>query len=474
MAITLKCRCSNAFSVPNSFAGNSAMCPECGKFIDIPEEGEVPEFVDEQEAEEEEIEQERERRSLKRQVREAVESDIEPVKRTSGYRFAVGCVAVAMIALPGMYVGLILLIAALLVWHTLTNYDFFWTMRIFAALFYYVGPIMVGLMLLVFMVKPLFARPARARRGKLIRLEKEPLLADFVDNIAWAVHAPRPKRIEVDCQVNASAGFGSGLTGLFGNDLTLTIGLPLVVGLTARQFAGVVCRRHFAQGGAMRVSYIVRTINAWFARVVYERDSWDESLHEWSQESGIAGVLASAIRGCVLATRGILWVFMAAGNVLSCYLMRHMEFDADRSFVRLVGVRTYEKTMRRITILDAATVEAAEILENCCFKERYPDDCATLLVALADDMPTREYRKTLDKMEEGGCLFTAPIVSDRLASVEREDHRRLRAGSAGNGSLQRDCLKIRGDCVPGALSRNVQGGIRATLEPVKDTGGRKA
>ena len=28
----------------------------------------------------------------------------------------------------------------------------------------------------------------------------------------------------------------------------------------------------------MRLTYLIRSINGWFARVVYERDEWDETL----------------------------------------------------------------------------------------------------------------------------------------------------------------------------------------------------
>ena len=63
------------------------------------------------------------------------------------------------------------------------------------------------------MTKPILARPPRQFRSRLVRIDREPVLAAFVEDIAGAVHAPKPKRIEVDCMVNASAGFGRGLFG---------------------------------------------------------------------------------------------------------------------------------------------------------------------------------------------------------------------------------------------------------------------
>src|SRR5262249_24911153 len=144
-----------------------------------------------------------------------------------------------------------------------------------------------GVVLVLFMIKPLFARLPKARRGRALDLGREPILFAFVTRIARAVHAPEPRRIDVDCQVNASASFGAGLGGLVGRNLVLTIGLPLVSGLTVEQLAGVLAHElgHFAQGARMRLSYLIRSINAWFVRVVYERDEWDEQLVSWSEES---------------------------------------------------------------------------------------------------------------------------------------------------------------------------------------------
>jgi Zn-dependent protease with chaperone function len=71
----------------------------------------------------------------------------------------------------------------------------------------------------------------------------------------------------LDLQVNASASFRRGFLSLFSRDLTLTIGLPLVAGLTVRQLGGVLAHEfgHFAQGAGMRLTFVVRSVNAWFA-----------------------------------------------------------------------------------------------------------------------------------------------------------------------------------------------------------------
>jgi len=132
---------------------------------------------------------------------------------------------------------------------------------------------------------------------------------------------------------------------MFGNDLTLTIGMPLVAGLPMQHFAGVLAHElgHFSQGGGMRLTYLVRSVNAWFARVVYERDAWDEKLVEWSETGDIRTRIPFYLaRLFVWLSRRILWGLMLVGQAVSCFMLRQMEFDADRYEARLAGSTAFE------------------------------------------------------------------------------------------------------------------------------------
>jgi hypothetical protein len=50
----------------------------------------------------------------------------------------------------------------------------------------------------------------------------------------------RPRRVEVDCYLNASARFNRGLSSFLSHDLILKLGMPLVAGVTERKLAGVI------------------------------------------------------------------------------------------------------------------------------------------------------------------------------------------------------------------------------------------
>jgi Zn-dependent protease with chaperone function len=142
------------------------------------------------------------------------------------------------------------------------------------------APIIAGPVMILFMMKPLFSKQSGDSGRRSLKSGDDPLLFEFVNRICAAVGSPRPRRIDIDCNINASASFGRGLLSMAGSDLVLTIGMPLMAGLTMQQFAGVIAHEfgHFSQGAGMRLSYLIRSISMWFTRVVYERDAWDERL----------------------------------------------------------------------------------------------------------------------------------------------------------------------------------------------------
>jgi hypothetical protein len=62
----------------------------------------------------------------------------------------------------------------------------------------YLTPIVVGVILIVFMLKPLFSRPSQSSAWRSLKPEKEPLLFLFVDRVCEAVGAPSSVQINLD------------------------------------------------------------------------------------------------------------------------------------------------------------------------------------------------------------------------------------------------------------------------------------
>lgn len=366
---------------------------------------------------------------LARGILESFQGSIERVPLRLGYRLGVLFILLFMLLLPVCYVVLIGLVCALLGWHAVHDTALLQVRgggRIWLlALVVYLAPLVAGGILVLFMIKPLFARPAKRSKPRSLDRNQESFLFAFVDRVCLAVGAPRPKRIDVDCDVNASASFRRGAWSMLGNDLVLTIGLPLVAGLNLRQFAGVLAHEfgHFSQGAGMRLSYLVRSVSWWLTRSVYERDQWDEWLIAAARESDIRiGIIFYLSLGFVWCTRKVLWVLMMLGHVISGFMLRQMEFDADCYEARLAGSDAFEATMRRLKVLGVATQGAYADLGEFYREGRLGDDLPRLIVANIGQI-TDQGRKLIEQQadeEKAGWFSTHPADCDRIAQARAE------------------------------------------------------
>ena len=89
---------------------------------------------------------------------------------------------------------------------------------------------------------------------------------------------------------------------------------------------------HFTQGTGLRLTYLVRAINYWFVRVVYERDGWDQWLEETANDWDVrVGWILRISQLCVYLSRGILWLFMVVGHAASGFMLRQIEFTPTRT-----------------------------------------------------------------------------------------------------------------------------------------------
>ncbi len=354
--------------------------------------------------------------------------EIPRQKTTLRYRLGILLTALFMVLLPLAYIGIIALACYGVYLHLAHNHVMLTAVRGRGAVFLflaYIAPAIVAGIIIVFMIKPLFARPAKEGRRRSITPQSDPLLFEFVERICRLVRAPVPRRIDIDCDINASAGFRRGWLSLItGNDLVLRIGMPLAAGMSLRQFAGILAHEfgHFSQGTGMRLTYIVRSINHWFVRVVYERDSWDEWLATATDgmDLRIAWVIWLA-RGGVWITRKILWGLMFLGHVVAGFMLRQMEFDADRYETHLAGSATFESTCRRLRQLGLAWHVAQGELGNYYAEGRLVDNLPRLMMYSVEH-PSPGMKKWLAKEDDSKTSWfdTHPSDSDRVAAARAE------------------------------------------------------
>jgi hypothetical protein len=343
------------------------------------------------------------------------------------YQLGLALVTLAMVILPCIYV-LLTALACYGVYYFATHY--------FAAIWRWpigtsqVGiltkvvcsftPLLAGGAIALFMIKPIFARKAARMQPLGLDPAVEPRVYAFVQTICQMVGAIAPRRVELNCDLNASAHFERGLRGFLTRDLILTLGMPLIAGLTQRELGGVIAHEfgHFRQGAGMRLTYLIRRVNGWFARVVYERDAWDEAIESRAaSEEGWLAFMVGCTRFAVWLSRRVLWLLMIIGHAISSFLLRQMEYDADRAEIRIAGSAAFESTMLKLAALEATMAEIHREMRRVWRKhQQLPDNLPVLVEYRAARLPDAERMKIENKvgLAKTTLLDTHPSAADRV------------------------------------------------------------
>lgn len=374
--------CDGPVEYPIALAGEAVTCPHCQVTFDLPEAVPAPGATLDV-----------------GQVAAAFTGPI-PARATAGsYRLALAAVALAMVGVMTVYgalvAGLAIALATWIGWglpSLLQGPSLSWLFYLLQCLLFLC--VAGGLaLLLFFLIKPVFARRREPARALTLRPEAEPVLFAFLELTRDAVGAPPADRVEVDCRLNASARYRRREGGFI-----LTLGLPLVAGLSARQLAGVVAHElgHFRQRSGLRTATWIRQVHGWLRRVAVDEDGWDQALEAWAMGTGSwrLHVFGSTARCALWITRGLLKAVLYAGEAVSCLLLREMEFDADRVQIDLAGSETFEETFRRLKALrETLTRVYQDLRVSWNLNRRLPDNLPEFLrqseAALSADQRTR-------------------------------------------------------------------------------------
>ncbi len=276
----------------------------------------------------------------------------------------------------------------------------------------------VELTVLVFIFKPLILRPRR-KPDDTLRLDREdePLLYAFVEKLCIRMNAPIPHSIRACVDANAGALLENSVTG----KVTLVLGLPLAAGLPVRNFTAVLAHEfaHFNQRSGLRVSAWTRQSGFFLARVLYQRDQVDEWLLRQCQSGKITRqLLGWTARLVVEASRGVLWLFLVAGEWVICHLSRQMEYDADRAAAIIAGRAELLRTLEVLRFLVIGSTLAQSDTIHALRAKALPDDLVRLIVA--DGISLARHRDKVFEMaheEQTTWRSTHPSLADRAANI---------------------------------------------------------
>ena len=283
---------------------------------------------------------------------------LEPNPVSFGYIVGSILNALAMAFLFIAYLGFIATIGFLLYYY-LADYSFWATVDNAPGLIFGVvlqtTLLLVCLVLILFLLKPIFARNEENEFSQKLDPEEESLLFSFVARLATLMNVSPPEQIRMLEDVNAVVSIERVSKLPFGKrQRVLAIGLPLFYGLSLSQFSGVLAHElgHFSQHPLRFFPRMVNFIYEWFLHAIHQREAWAKFLAKVGQKRGCGVAIVILVTQLVIwLACGVLWLFLKLGQLFSFVLLRQMEYDADRWHARICGCGTFQAGHEKIAIM---------------------------------------------------------------------------------------------------------------------------
>lgn len=287
------------------------------------------------------------------------------------------------------------------------------------------APIVTGALVTLLMIGALIpSRGGGHRPGYVLAPIEQPLLYAYVNRLCDIMGAPRPVRIELTSDANASASFDGDWAWLVRRKMVLTLGMTLMQGMRRRELTGVIAHElgHFTQGVGMRSTRIVGAINAWFYRVVHRRGAVDDVVESMLEvEFWAISLLGMLVAIAMTLVRWVVLAIASVSRLATMALLRRMEFAADRCHARVSGSAAFASGFARIIELDEGYHKAIEVAQMESAQSRLPEDFADLAVKISPKAE-RDANGFLSGFQESGSVWsTHPPTDERVDAALRAD-----------------------------------------------------
>ena len=122
----------------------------------------------------------------------------------------------------------------------------------------------------------------------------------------------------------------------------------------------------------------------------------------------------------VWLTRRFLWILMVLGQVISCFALRQMEYDADQYEVKFAGANVFRSTSRRLSHLNAGAARATRLLQQTWQEQKLARDLPMLTRVQTEEL-SEKVRAMIDEemaLARTGWFATHPAEIDRQRAAD--------------------------------------------------------
>ncbi len=204
----------------------------------------------------------------------------------------------------------------------------------------------------------------------------QPRLFAFIDKLCEETQAPKPHKVFLSHDVNASVLYNTSLLNLFiPPQKHLLIGTGLVESINLREFKAVLAHEfgHFSQKSLAFGNY-VSLVNRILGDMIFGRDAFDRFLLRWSGWDIRVSFPAWGFRGIVWVLRKGLGGVYNGINLLNLSLSRQMEFNADDVAVSVAGSDPIVDVLCKASFADECQNFALDMLMNAADHGIYTRD----------------------------------------------------------------------------------------------------
>lgn len=216
-----------------------------------------------------------------------------------------------------------------------------------------IGIIAVGISVLVFLIKFIFAVAKDEDTGRIRIMEKDhPELFQFIRRLSGETGTRFPRKIFLSPSVNASVFYNSSFWSMFiPVRKNLNIGLGLVNCLNLSEFKAVIAHEfgHFSQK-SMRIGSFTYNVNRIIYNMLYQNKDYTAFLRTWGS---LHSYLRFFVQITVKIATGIQWVLQKMYGVINksyMALSREMEFHADTVAAGVAGSNNAISALARIEV----------------------------------------------------------------------------------------------------------------------------
>lgn len=279
--------------------------------------------------------------------------------------------------------------------------------------------VMMGF-LSIFMLKSLFIfKKSMGNPGELITEEDEPELFRFIYEVADEIGAPRPHKVFINDQVNASVFYDLSIWNLIlPSKKNLLIGLGLVNTLSIGEFRAVLAHEfgHFAQKSMLLGRYVY-TAQQVAEMVIHKRDALDQLLRGLSSFDLRVAWIGWILQILVWAVRSLTETIFNAVAIAEKAVSREMEFQADLVAVSVTGSDALVNGLNKLTAADEAYWASIDALNMQLQEKKAVPDMFALQSNYIDKMryilsdPAYGTSPSSDKLGPDFRLFTEGTIN---------------------------------------------------------------